>query len=70
MFVGKWTVQESRPGEIQEAGFESKDEALVYVSNRFNAIDPPSLGTLTLIDPQENSLLVTKESVSNRPALQ
>ncbi len=65
MFMGKWTVQENLPGEIQEAKFESEEEAFEYAFQRLSAPDPPASGSLTIIDPQQGETLFTQKSASN-----
>jgi hypothetical protein len=66
MFVGKWTIRESRPGEIEDSAFDSKGEALKYAAERLGATDGPALGTITVINPQSEEVPVNKESVSSQ----
>jgi hypothetical protein len=60
MFVGKWTIRESRPGEIEDSAFDSEWEAREYAAERLRAIDAPTLGRITVINPQAEELILNK----------
>lgn len=52
MFVNKWTVQLSCPGELVEQGFDSEEEVLEFIRKTEDGATDGLPRTMKIIDPE------------------
>jgi hypothetical protein len=64
MFLNKWTVQLSCPGEVVEQAFDSEEELVAFV-RRMESKDgmPPSI---TVMDPDGKEKLVPRAEANGK----
>ncbi len=48
----------TRPGQLEELGFDSRDEAVEYVQRQIRQADPAAPTAATLIDPQGSRTVI------------
>lgn len=69
MFLNKWTVQLSFPGQIVEEAFDSEEELMTFVQQMEHESTDGARPTITVIDPDGNQkLLVPAEEPVGSPA--
>ena len=59
MFLHKWTVQLSSPGQIVEECFDSEEQLLAFVNRMEGESADAARPQITVIDPEGNEKLLT-----------
>jgi hypothetical protein len=66
MFLNKWTVQVSCPGEIVEQAFDSEDELVAFVRRMERESKDGMPPSITVMDPDGNEKLVARAEANGK----
>ncbi len=66
MFLNKWTVQLSCPGQIVEQAFDSEEELLAFIRSSENGEGECAAPMITVIDPEGNEKSLAAIEVSGQ----
>jgi hypothetical protein len=62
MFLNKWTVQLSRPGEIVEKAFDSEEELVAFVRRIEHESTDGARPAISVIDPEGKEKLLVHQT--------
>lgn len=67
MFLNKWTVQLSSPGQIVEESFDSEKELVAFVNRMERESTDAGRPRITVIDPEGNEKKLLASVIGSLP---